>query len=152
MLDSALPHLPVGSLTLTVHDAELADSAQLSSITAGSAVVTSEKRIGWLRRTASMRAFCRPLWIDSAVARICMLAIQAAAEGAISASSRANTTSVTDSSISVKPSQALPSGAGARRRAGVRRRSAAVIGGTRRRLISTRCRGPASTTWPPCCP
>ena len=51
LLDSALPHLPVGSLTLTVHDAEFADSAQLSSITAESAVDTSEKRIGWLRRT-----------------------------------------------------------------------------------------------------
>ena len=132
--------------------AELADSAQLSSITAGSAVETSEKRTGWLRRTASMRAFCRPLWIDSAVARICMLAIHAAAEGAISASSRANTTSVTDSSISVKPAQALPAGAGVRRRAAVKRRNDAIIGGTRRRLVSTRCRGSASTTWPPYCP
>ena len=93
----------VGSRTLTTQDTPVPDSAQLLPITAESASDTSEKRIGTLRRMASLRAWFSPASIDDAVLRTCVLRIHAPTLGPAPTSSSARMTIVTASSISVMP-------------------------------------------------
>jgi len=72
-----------------------------------SSVVVNWKRTVVLRRTASMRACCKPFCIDSAVLRICMFCIQLAKEGIASASKKARMDMPTRSSTRVTPRKCL---------------------------------------------